>query len=197
MLPTMIRVIPVLGFPGTAGGDGGLKTTELPEVDTFAFVVNRRQPALVFCDPVDATDAGCVMPLAARVAGVFSLRHRPQVFNPVVVSDSVDVVDKIWVGAMHEFPDDPMCDPDCFVGADADVPLRVEASCGLSGEDLVPRGIAGARIPEQLPRSWDVLKNFQQGGLGRQSIGAHIGAPCNMGTSVIDQMGEVKELVCH
>lgn len=193
----VVGVIPILDFSSAAGGNGVLEVSELPEVNAFAFVVNRSQPPLVFCDPVDATDPRCIVALALCVSGVLSLRHRPQVFDPVVVPDSIDVVDEIWVGTMHEFPDDTVRNPDRAVCADTDVPLRVAATCGFTRKDFVPRGVAGAQVPEQSPRGGVMLKNFYQFGLGWQNVGVHSGAPCDMGTSIIDQMGNVKEPVCH
>ena len=197
MSASMIGVVPILYFSGAAGSNSVLEVAELPEVDPFAFVVDRGQPTLIFCHPVNAADPRGVVSLAARVAGVFGLRHRPQVLDPVVVADAVDVVDEVWVGTTHEFPDDAMRDPDYAVGADADVPFGVEASCGFPREDFVPRHVVGAWVPEQLPRGRVMSENLPQFGLRWQGVSVHSSSPCDMGTSVIDQMGSVKGPVCR
>lgn len=193
----MVRVVPISNFSCMASGNRVCEISKLSEVDALTFMVDRGQPTLIFCNPVDATDARCVMPFAARVPGVFSLRDRPQVFNSVIMSDSVDVVDKIWVNPIYKFPNNSMRNPDCTVGADSDVPLGVEAPCGFSCKDFVPRDVIRTVVPEQLPCVGGIAKNVQQFRLRRQNGDGHIGAPCDVGTSVVDQMRNVKDPVCR
>lgn len=196
-LTTMIGVVPIFNLSSATGGNSIRELAELSEVDACTFVVDRSQPTLIFCDPVDTTDARCVVSFTARVSSIFGLRYRPQVFNPVIVSNAVDVVDKVWVSSVYKFPDNPVRYPDHPVGSDANIPLGVEAPCGFSCKDLSPWSIVGARVPKQLSRVRGVSEDFQQFDLRWQGVGGHTNTPCGVGTSVIDPMGNVKEFKWH
>lgn len=197
MSAPVIGVVPILGFTSAAGCNSALEVSVLPEVDPLAFVVDRSQPALVFCDPVNAADTRGIVSFTTRVPSVFGLCHRPQILDTVVVSDAIDVVDEVRVYAVDELPDHAVGYPDRAFGSDADVTFGVDAACGSIPEDFVPRYVVRTRIPEQLSRRSVVAEKLCEFGLWGKLVGGHSAAPCDVGTSVIDQMEKVKEQVWH
>ena len=197
MSSTMVSVVPVFNFCSTSSGDSIFEITILPEVDSFAVVMDRSQPSLVFINPVNSTDAGGVVPFAPSISGVFGLRHRPQVLDSVIMADTVDMVDEVWVNSINKFPDYSVSDPHQSICAYPYIPFGVYTSCGFVTEDFIPRNVPRAVFPKQLTCDGVIPKDRVQFCLCGECSGSHIETPCDMGTSVIDHIEIVKELVWH
>ena len=196
-LSPVVGMVSIFNFSGMAGSNSVLEISVLSETNSFPFVVNRSQPTLIFCNPVDAAYSGRVVSLATCVPSVFSLCDRSQVFDAIVISDAVYMVDEIRIDTVYEFPNYSMGYPDSAVSSDTDVSFGVEAPCWLVTEHFVPRDIVRTRFPEQLSQRRIVVEDFYKFGLRRKLVGGHYESPCDMGTSVLDQTGIVKERVWH